>query len=74
MEALFTRYALSAHESLMIGNDQHSDVAVAQAVGMDALYLQTETSGPYDPALQAKYELLDGDYGRLPALLGIQAN
>jgi len=74
MEILLKRYDLSVSESLMIGNDQFSDVAVAHAVGMDTLYLQTETSGPYDPALQAKYELLDGDYGRLPALLGIQTN
>ena len=73
MEMLLTRYDLSVGESLMIGNDQHSDVAVARTVGMDALYLQTETSGPYDPAWKAKYELLDGDYARLPGLLGIQA-
>lgn len=71
MEILLKRYDLSVGESLMIGNDQFSDVAVAHAVGMDALYLQTETSGPYDPALKAKYELLDGDYSRLPALLGL---
>lgn len=73
MEVLLTRYDLAIDESLMVGNDQRSDVAVARSVGMDALYLQTETSGPYDPALQAQYELLDGNYGRLPALLGIQA-
>lgn len=73
MEMLLARYDLSVGESLMIGNDQQADVAVACAVGMDALYLQTETSGPYDPALKAKYELLDGDFSRLPALLGIQA-
>ena len=73
MEMLLARYGLSVGESLMIGNDQYADVAVARAVGMDALYLQTETSGPYDPALKAKYELLDGDFSRLPALLGIQA-
>ena len=73
MEMLLARYGLSVGESLMIGNDQQADVAVARAVGMDALYLQTGTSGPYDPAWKAKYELLDGDYARLPGLLGIQA-
>ena len=38
-----------------------------------ALYLQTETSGPYAPARKAEYELLDGDYRRLPALPGLAA-
>ena len=71
MRKLLTRYELAVGESLMIGNDQRSDVAVAHAVGMDALYLQTGTSGVYDPALRAEYELLDGEFSRLPSLLGI---
>ena len=71
MRKLLTRYDLAVGESLMIGNEQGCDVAVAHAVGMDALYLQTETSGVYDPALKAEYELLDGDFSRLPSLLGI---
>ncbi len=71
MEALLTRCGLRVSESLMIGNEQRSDVAVAHAIGMDALYLQTETSGVYDPALKAEYELLDGDFTKLPGLLGL---
>ena len=71
MKLLLTRYGLASDECLMIGNDQHSDVAVAHAAGVDALYLQTGTSGVYDPALKAEYELLDGDFSRLPSLLGI---
>ena len=71
VEEGLTRYDLAVGESLMIGNEQGCDVAVAHAAGMDALYLQTETSGVYDPALKAEYELLDGDFSRLPSLLGI---
>ena len=71
MRKLLTRYDLAVGESLMLGNEQGCDVAVAHAAGMDALYLQTETSGVYDPALKAEYELLDGDFSRLPSLLGI---
>ena len=52
----------------MTGNDLTSDIAVARAVGMDCLYLQTETSGPYDPAKAATYEILDGKWEKLPAL------
>ena len=71
MEALLTRCGLRVSESLMIGNEQRSDVAVAHAIGMDALYLQTGTSGVYDPAMKAEYELLDGDFTKLPGLLGL---
>ncbi len=71
MRTLLSRFGLSAGECLMIGNEQRSDVAVAHAVGMDALYLQTETSAPYDPGLKAEFELLDGDFNKIPALLGL---
>ena len=72
MRRLLSDYDLSPETCLMTGNDQHADVLVAHAVGMDALYLQTETSGVYDPALKAEYELLDGDFSRIPSLLGIK--
>ena len=74
LRKLLTENGLTPGRCLMIGNDQHADVAVAHAVGMPALYLQTETSGVYDPALRAEYELLDGDYSKLPALLGLKEN
>ena len=68
---LLERYGLQAGDCLMVGNEQRSDVAVAHAVGMDALYLETETSPVYDPALMAERELLDGDFTKIPALLGL---
>ena len=71
MRALLDGYKLAPERCLMTGNDQHTDVLVARAVGMDALYLQTGTSGVYDPALKAEFELLDGDFSRIPSLLGI---
>lgn len=70
-QKLLKTYGLRPEECLMVGNEQRCDVAVAHAVGMAALYLQTETSPPYDPALRAEYELLDGDFSRLPVLLGL---
>ena len=71
MQTLLSRYALSVADCLMVGNEQRADIAVAQSVGMDALYLRTETSGTYDPALRVERELLDGDFSRQPALLGL---
>ena len=68
---LLDAYGLRAEDCLMVGNEQGCDVGVAHAAGMDALYLRTETSRPYDPAVRAEYELLDGDFSRLPSLLGI---
>ena len=67
---LLDAYGLRAADCLMVGNEQGCDVGVAHAAGMDALYLQAETSRPYDPAVRAEYELLDGDFSRLPSLLG----
>ncbi len=68
---LLERYGLRAGDCLMVGNEQRSDVAVAHAVGMDALYIATESSPDYDPAFRAGRELLDGDFTKIPALLGL---
>ena len=72
MRRLLEKYGLDPQESLMTGNDQSADIAVAKAFGMDSLYLRTETSGGYDPLLRANYEILDGDLSRLPRILGIE--
>ena len=71
MRALTEAAGIDPAESIMVGNDQRSDIAVARAFDMDALYIRTETSGPYEKALAAKYELTDGDYSKLPGLLGV---
>ncbi len=44
MNRLLTEKSLSISESLMVGNDFYSDVAVADAVGMDSLYVHTNLS------------------------------
>ena len=71
MRALLDAHGLDAADCLMTGNDRCADVAVARACGVDCLYIQTETSGGCDPAFPADRELLDGDFSRLPELLGI---
>ena len=73
MRRLLDTCGLSAETSLMIGNDAFADVGVARAVGMDALYLETETSPPREGAPLPRFQLLDEDYARLPALLGLDA-
>ncbi len=72
LQKLLRDYGVDPASALMTGNEQRSDVAAAHACGIPALYLQTETSAPYDPAFAAERELLDEDYARLPALLGLE--
>lgn len=71
LRLLLERYALDPADCLMVGNEQAADVGVARTAGLDALYLRTETSPPYDPSLRAEYELLDGDFTKIPTLLGL---
>ncbi|MBO4562654.1 MAG: HAD family hydrolase [Clostridia bacterium] len=71
MEKLLSGYGLDPARCMMIGNDQRSDIAVARAFGMDSLYIRTETSGEYAPEPAATYSLTDGDYSKLPGLLGL---
>ncbi|MBO4383954.1 MAG: HAD family hydrolase [Clostridia bacterium] len=71
MKILLDRYGLDRDDCVMIGNDQHSDVMTAKSVGMDSFYIKTATSGEYDPAIRAEYELLDGDFSKIPEMLGL---
>lgn len=72
MRILLERFGLNVGESVMIGNDQHSDIMTALSVGMDSLYIKTATSGEYDPLIRASMELLDGDYKKIPEMLGLK--
>lgn len=45
MRILMQRHDLKVSESIMIGNEFKSDVAVADAVGMDSYYIHTNISG-----------------------------
>ncbi len=71
MEKLLSGTGLSASSCLMIGNDRTSDIALADAFGMDSLYIETETSMKELKMPEATYELLDRDYEKLPGFLGI---
>ena len=69
MERLLKTYGLSTKESLMIGNDRGSDIALAEAVGMDSFYLETETSNRLLSEPAATFEVLDGDGRRMIEIL-----
>lgn len=50
-EALFEKHNLKKQESVMIGNDRFADVQGALDFGIDAVYIHTEQSVPFDGEL-----------------------
>ena len=50
-EALFEKHGLVKAESVMVGNDRFADVQGALDFGIDAIYLHTEQSTPFEGAL-----------------------
>ncbi|MCR5595579.1 MAG: HAD family hydrolase [Lachnospiraceae bacterium] len=44
MNMLIRKHKLDTGRSVMIGNDYNSDIKIANKVGMDSLYIETETS------------------------------
>lgn len=71
MQALLEGAGADPAQCMMIGNDKSSDIAIAKAFGMRSLYIKTETSEEIEGAPEADAELTDGDWSKLPALLGL---
>lgn len=66
---LIEKHGLDVKESIMIGNDCGADIAGAKAVGMDALYVRTDSS-PVDGTLSyCKYVFEDGEIGHVLELV-----
>lgn len=65
MDILMKRYGLVKECSIMIGNDRRSDIKLANAYGMDSLYLMTdshieELAKREDVVEKATYEIMSG--------------
>lgn len=73
-QRLLERYGLDPARSIMVGNDEFSDIAGAAGMGMDSLYLHTATS----PRPQGKYKptycVMDGDWGKAGVILLSEEN
>lgn len=50
-DALFTKHGLKKSESVMVGNDRFADVQGALDYGIEAIYLHTEQSTPFEGGL-----------------------
>ena len=70
---LIERYDLRAERCLMMGNDADSDVRGAAAVGMDTLFIHTDTSPQLKGEPDATYTVLDGDWSKAARILLNQA-
>lgn len=68
---LVKKFGIDLKESIMIGNDGTSDIAGANAVGMDSLYIQTEISPPGEVAedVNATYIIADGDFRKISTMI-----
>lgn len=68
---LINKYNLNINESIMIGNDGTSDIAGANGVGMDSLYIKTEISpeGEKTDYVKATYVIPDGDFNKISAIV-----
>ncbi len=69
MEMLLKEYGLNKNESIMIGNDCSSDIAVANACGMDSLFIHQNISPPLPAEIPATYTILDGDFTKVAPLI-----
>lgn len=59
-EALFEKHGLQKAESVMVGNDRFADVQGALDFGIEAIYLDTEQSTPFEGALPEGCVQVDG--------------
>ncbi len=64
-ERLLETYSLKAEESIMIGNDEAADIAGAQEVGMDSLYIHSNISPKEYGKSEPTYRISDGDFTKI---------
>lgn len=69
MEQLLDEFHLNKKESIMIGNDCSSDVAVANACQMDSLFIQSNISPALPKEIPATYAITDGDFTKVITMI-----
>jgi len=63
------RFELQPGRTIMVGNDAGSDIAGANAAGIDSVYIHTETSPALSGQPKSTYAILNGDTKKLRRLL-----
>lgn len=70
-QRLLEHFSLNPSECIMIGNDEMADIAGANAVGMDSLYIHTAISPKEYGKVEATYRVMDGDFRKIINLIVI---
>ena len=69
-KALFDKYNLKKSESIMIGNDQNTDIFGAFCFKIDSLYIYQRISPPInDDIMRADYQITDGNVYKIKELI-----
>lgn len=68
-EGLLKHFHLNPSGCIMIGNDESSDIAGANCVGMDSLYIHTDISPREYGRVEATYRVMDGDFRKIRGLV-----
>lgn len=68
-KVILERYGIKAQDSIMIGNDCHSDIMGSYNLGMDSLYIHSNISPEVDVELKSKFNIMDGDVKKIKDLI-----
>lgn len=66
---LITQFNLNIKDSIMIGNDFIADIAGADAVGLDSLYIDSNLSPEITSKLKSSYSIMDSDVHKIKSLI-----
>lgn len=69
MKKLLQTYSLDPTQSIMIGNEIQSDIAIANACHMDSVYIRSQDFETLPDDVPATYLIMDGDFSKLSELL-----
>ncbi|MBQ8592268.1 MAG: HAD family hydrolase [Lachnospiraceae bacterium] len=65
MKELLSTYHLNIADCVMIGNDVECDIGVANAVGMDSIYIHSNLSPEVTQPISATHTIMNGDVNTL---------
>ena len=62
-------FDLRPEECIMIGNDVHDDIGLANAAGIDSIYIHSNLSGKVTGTVPSTFQIMDGDVHKIVKLL-----
>ncbi len=68
-QAALERFQLDKHKTVMAGNDPRTDIAGAQACGIDSVYIHSNLSPKWTGTAGSTYTIRDGNIEKLAKLL-----